>query len=57
MLDAAQRETGLSGPKARDLLGGFLFSGDDVEKSLNDISAVSSAASRRQSSSPRAPTC
>src|SRR6188474_693814 len=33
VLDAAQRETGLSGQKARDLLGGFLFSGADVEKS------------------------
>ena len=38
MLDAAQRETGLTGPKARALLGGFLFSGDDVEKQLSDIS-------------------
>jgi ATP-binding cassette subfamily F protein 3 len=38
VLDAAQRETGLSGPKARDLLGGFLFSGADVEKQLGDIS-------------------
>ncbi len=38
VLDAAQRETGLSGQKARDLLGGFLFSGSDVEKSLDDIS-------------------
>ncbi len=38
MLDAAQRETGLSGQKARDLLGGFLFSGGDVEKQLSDIS-------------------
>ncbi len=38
VLDAAQRETGLSGQKARDLLGGFLFSGADVEKSLDDIS-------------------
>jgi ATP-binding cassette subfamily F protein 3 len=38
VLDAAQRETGLSGQKARDLLGGFLFSGADVEKSLQDIS-------------------
>ena len=38
VLDAAQRETGLSGQKARDLLGGFLFSGADVEKSLADIS-------------------
>ncbi|HUC08472.1 MAG TPA: ATP-binding cassette domain-containing protein, partial [Solirubrobacterales bacterium] len=34
----AQRETGLSGQKARDLLGGFLFSGSDVEKALDDIS-------------------
>ncbi len=34
VLDAAQRETGLSGQKARDLLGGFLFSGADAEKSL-----------------------
>jgi ATP-binding cassette subfamily F protein 3 len=38
VLDAAQRETGLSGQKARDLLGGFLFSGAEVEKSLDDIS-------------------
>jgi ATP-binding cassette, subfamily F, member 3 len=38
VLDAAQRETGLTGPKARALLGGFLFSGGDVEKKLTDIS-------------------
>jgi ATP-binding cassette subfamily F protein 3 len=38
VLDAAQRETGLTGQKARDLLGGFLFSGSDVEKALRDIS-------------------
>jgi ATP-binding cassette subfamily F protein 3 len=38
VLEAAQRETGLTGQKARDLLGGFLFSGSDVEKSLADIS-------------------
>jgi len=38
VLEAAQRGTGLSGQKARDLLGGFLFSGADVEKSLDDIS-------------------
>ncbi|HWC09579.1 MAG TPA: ATP-binding cassette domain-containing protein, partial [Solirubrobacterales bacterium] len=38
VLDAAQRETGLTGPKARALLGGFLFSGEDVEKQLSDIS-------------------
>ena len=38
VLDAAQRETGLSGQKARDLLGGFLFSGSDAQKSLSDIS-------------------
>jgi len=38
VLEAAQRETGLSGPKARALLGGFLFSGSDAEKSLEDIS-------------------
>jgi len=38
VLDAAQRETGLNGQKARDLLGGFLFSGADVEKRLADIS-------------------
>ncbi len=38
VLDAAQRETGLSGQKARDLLGGFLFSGGDVEKQLGEIS-------------------
>jgi ATP-binding cassette, subfamily F, member 3 len=38
VLDAAQRETGLSGQKARDLLGLFLFSGAEVEKQLADIS-------------------
>jgi ATP-binding cassette subfamily F protein 3 len=38
VLEAAQRETGLAGPKARQLLGGFLFSGADAEKQLNDIS-------------------
>ncbi|MBW8059923.1 MAG: ABC-F family ATP-binding cassette domain-containing protein [Solirubrobacterales bacterium] len=38
VLDTAQRETGLTGQKARNLLGGFLFSGADVEKSLSDIS-------------------
>ncbi len=38
VLEAAQRQTGLTGQKARDLLGGFLFSGADVEKSLGDIS-------------------
>ena len=38
VLDAAQRETGLTGQKARDLLGGFLFSGTDAEKQLSDIS-------------------
>jgi ATP-binding cassette subfamily F protein 3 len=38
VLDAAQRETGLSAQKARDLLGGFLFSGAEAEKSLDDIS-------------------
>ena len=38
VLDAAQRETGLSGQRARDLLGQFLFSGAEVEKPLRDIS-------------------
>jgi ATP-binding cassette, subfamily F, member 3 len=38
VLDAAQRETGLTGQRARDLLGGFLFSGGDVEKQLAEIS-------------------
>ncbi|MGV1049043.1 MAG: ABC-F family ATP-binding cassette domain-containing protein [Solirubrobacterales bacterium] len=38
VLDAAQRATGLTGPKARALLGGFLFSGGDAEKQLSDIS-------------------
>ena len=38
VLDATQRETGLSGQKARGLLGGFLFSGADAEKQLGDIS-------------------
>jgi ATP-binding cassette subfamily F protein 3 len=38
VLEAAQRQTGLSGQKARHLLGAFLFSGAEVEKSLGDIS-------------------
>jgi len=38
VLDAAQRETGLTGQKVRSLLGGFLFSGGDANKSLGDIS-------------------
>jgi len=38
VLEALQRGTGLSGQKARDLLGGFLFSGRDVDKRLADIS-------------------
>jgi ATP-binding cassette subfamily F protein 3 len=38
VLDAAQRETSLTGQKARALLGGFLFSGADAEKQLSDIS-------------------
>jgi ATP-binding cassette subfamily F protein 3 len=38
VLDAAKRETGLTENKARALLGGFLFSGADVEKQLADIS-------------------
>jgi ATP-binding cassette, subfamily F, member 3 len=38
VLEAAQRQTGLRGQKARDLLGAFLFSGAEVEKSLDDIS-------------------
>ena len=38
VLDAAARETGLSGQKVRDLLGAFLFTGADVNKSLADIS-------------------
>jgi ATP-binding cassette subfamily F protein 3 len=38
VLDATVRETGLTGQKARTLLGGFLFSGRDAEKQLSDIS-------------------
>ncbi len=38
VLDAVQRETGLGGQKARDLLGLFLFSGADANKQLDDIS-------------------
>ncbi len=38
VLGAAQRETGLSSQKARALLGSFLFSGAEAEKSLVDIS-------------------
>jgi ATP-binding cassette subfamily F protein 3 len=38
VLEAAQRGTGLSGQKVRDLLGHFLFSGAEVDKQLSDIS-------------------
>ncbi|MGB7684864.1 MAG: ABC-F family ATP-binding cassette domain-containing protein [Solirubrobacterales bacterium] len=38
VLDATQRQTRLTGQKARGLLGGFLFSGEDAEKQLSDIS-------------------
>ncbi|MBA3865664.1 MAG: ABC-F family ATP-binding cassette domain-containing protein [Solirubrobacterales bacterium] len=38
VIDAVQRETSLTGQKARRLLGGFLFSGGDAEKQLSDIS-------------------
>jgi ATP-binding cassette subfamily F protein 3 len=38
VLEAVRRETGLTGQKARDLLGLFLFSGSDAEKQLSDIS-------------------
>jgi ATP-binding cassette subfamily F protein 3 len=38
VLDAAVRETRLSGQNARRLLGGFLFSGADAEKKLSEIS-------------------
>ncbi|MDQ2630803.1 MAG: ABC-F family ATP-binding cassette domain-containing protein [Actinomycetota bacterium] len=38
VLDAAKRETGLNENQCRALLGGFLFSGGDVEKQLSDIS-------------------
>jgi ATP-binding cassette subfamily F protein 3 len=38
VLEAVQRETGLTGQRARDLLGGFLFSGEEADKRLGDIS-------------------
>ena len=38
VLDAAKRETGLSENQARALLGGFLFSGEEVDKPLSEIS-------------------
>ncbi len=38
VLDAVVRETGLTGQKARGLLGAFLFSGSDAMKQLSDIS-------------------
>ncbi len=37
-LDAVTHGTGLTGPQARDLLGMFLFSGDDVEKPVGALS-------------------
>jgi len=38
VLDAAKRETGLNENQSRALLGGFLFSGGDVDKQLSEIS-------------------
>ncbi|MBM3667267.1 MAG: ABC-F family ATP-binding cassette domain-containing protein [Actinobacteria bacterium] len=38
VLDAVSEQTGLHGQKARDLLGAFLFSGEDADKRLSDIS-------------------
>jgi ATP-binding cassette, subfamily F, member 3 len=38
VLDAAKRETGLNENQSRALLGGFLFSGEDVDKQLSEIS-------------------
>jgi ATP-binding cassette, subfamily F, member 3 len=38
VLEAAKRGTGLTGQKLRDLLGHFLFSGNEVDKRLTDIS-------------------
>ena len=38
VLEAAQRGTGLTGQKVRDLLGHFMFSGEEVDKQLSDIS-------------------
>jgi ATP-binding cassette subfamily F protein 3 len=38
VLEAAQRATGLTPGKARALLGRFLFSGDESEKPLDELS-------------------
>ena len=38
MLEAAQRATSLTPNKARALLGRFLFSGEDAEKPLSELS-------------------
>ncbi len=38
MLEATQHATGLTPGKARALLGGFLFSGEDAEKPLDGLS-------------------
>src|ERR1700710_1571252 len=38
VLEAAQRETGLSGPRGGRVVGASLFSGSDAEKALDDIS-------------------
>jgi ATP-binding cassette subfamily F protein 3 len=46
VLDAAQRATGLNPGRARALLGGFLFSGEEAEKPL---SGLSGGERRRQS--------
>ena len=38
VLEEAMYATGLAAPEARDLLGAFLFSGDDVFKKVSDLS-------------------
>ena len=55
VLDAAQRETGLTGQKARDLLGGFLFTGERSKSHCAISRAGSSGACRWRSWLPQAP--
>ena len=61
VFEAAQRQTGLSTQRTRDLLGAFLFSGPETEKPLAEISggraapplAGDSGRLRRQPAGPR----
>ena len=57
VLEATQHATGLTPGKARALLGGFLFSGEEAEKPLDGLSGASAGGCRWPSWSTPGPTC